>query len=738
MILDVNSSYVMATRTNNHSVQHNNYVHDKISNLSQPPTKKRVVLNEVKSKLYKLPVFKHKERFLELLNDNDALVIVGETGSGKTTQIPKWCVDYLKKSNNFSKGKQLCVACTQPRRIAAMSVSARVAEELNVTLGEEVGYSVRFESSTSSKTVLKYLTDGMLLREAMLDNQLNQYGIIIIDEAHERTLATEILLGVVKMALKNRNRTNNKLLPLKVIVMSATIKVELFKNYLNAPELNIKGRQHNVADFFAEVPQSDLLTSSLITVFQIHRENPCSTVDGDILVFCSGQDEIQSLVTMCKKTLKHAPATMQNLIPLPLYASLPPSQQLRVFEVNQPVNAMNGNGPSTSNGLTNLSYRRVIFSTNVAETSVTIPKIRWVVDTGKVKCNYYCPKTSRESLKIIPISKAQASQRSGRAGRISAGECYRLYTSEEYEQMRDYLLPEIKRCNLDGVILQMISIGIDRITSFEFLEKPEESRIKAALANLLSLRAIKTVKTQNHDDSTISNNVKETYRSNDNILNYSYELTNTGKKLSTFPLSPALARVIIAADELNCLDETLTIISLLYIENLFHIPPNKQSEAEKMLEKFYSNEGDSIMLLRVFKAFKKTCALNKAGLKLWCAEHFINIKNLRLARLIRKQLSDLCIGLGMKQSSCGQETSLVRRALTYGLFNNVATMWNGKYRNKSMIDIYIHPSSCLFRSKPECILYFELLETNKCYMRNCTLIDMCWVNEISTANLTKS
>lgn len=701
----------------------------------------------------RLPVHRHKQSFLQIINENNALVVCGETGSGKTTQIPQWCVEYCRNSNKKPDAKPLCVACTQPRRIAAMSIAARVAGEMHVELGQEVGYSVRFESCTSPNTTLKYLTDGMLLREAMLDNQLSTYGVILIDEAHERTLQTEILFGIIKRALLHRNSNDSTLPKLKVIIMSATIESNIFKNFLKAPTLNIEGRQYPVQDMFTETTQSDLLTSTLTVVFQIHR----STTDGDVLVFCSGQDEIQSLIALCKKILRQAPANLQNLTPLALYAALPANQQLKVFDRNltndKTSNHRDEDDDDDGAESGSKSSRRVIFATNVAETSVTIPNIKYVIDTGKVKCRSYCPKTGLDILKVTTISKAQAKQRSGRAGRIAAGTCYRLYTQEEHQSMRDHLLPEIKRCNLDGVLLQMISIGVKNLGRFEFLERPEDTRIIAALANLLSLKAIKpiasasTIQVKSSMSNGTSNNAskssngstspnKHADKSNCNniivSLSNDYELTSLGKKICALPLSPQMSRIIIAANELGCLDEALTIVSLLYIENVFHIPANKQIEAQAMLEKFHSNEGDAIMLLKVSKAFKRALALNRTGVKMWCLEHFINIKNLKMSRMIRRQLSDMCKDMGMASSSCGQDTSIVRRALAHGLFSNVATMWNGKYRNKSNNEVHIHPSSCLFKSRPDNIMYVEILETNKCYMRNCTLVDMSWIRELSS------
>uniref|UniRef100_A0A6G1SDI1 RNA helicase n=1 Tax=Aceria tosichella TaxID=561515 RepID=A0A6G1SDI1_9ACAR len=687
------------------------------NNLTRKPYSKR--WHDIYSKRTKLPVWEYRETFMKLLDENQAIVLVGETGSGKTTQVPQWCVDYcLEKSPNSETRQKPCVACTQPRRVAAISVATRVAEEMDVSLGQEVGYSVRFESCTSPKTIVKYLTDGMLLREAMLDGTLSSYGVIILDEAHERTLQTEILLGVVKRALQTRSKS---LQPLKVILMSATINVKLFKKYFECPVLAVQGRQFQVQDLFAEVPQSDLLTSTLICVFQVHR-----TCDqGDILVFCSGQDEIQSLITLTKRALKQAPDSMKNLEPLPLYASLPAGIQMRVFiepqSASASTNGFHADRDSSSRSSPNQQQtfvRRVIYATNVAETSVTIPNIKYVIDTGKVKCRCFCPKTGLESLKVTNVSKAQAKQRSGRAGRTAPGTCYRLYTRDEHANLVDHLPPEIRRCNLDGVILQMISIGIKNLNNFDFLERPEDDRLKAALVNLLSLKAIKP-----DSDSMVSHNSQQ-------LLNLSYDLTPIGKRLSAFPLDPSLSRFLIASDELKCLDEALTVASLLSVENLFHIPPNRQTQAEETLKKFYCNEGDAIMLLNVYRAFKRKLKFDRNNAKVWCQEHFIHMKNIKLAIMIRKQLLALCKDANMVPSSRGQDSTYLRKALTRGFFNHVASMHDGKYRNKSGVEVHIHPSSCLFRARPEHILYAEVVETNKCYMRLCTLIDINWVREI--------
>lgn len=689
----------------------------------------------------KLPVYSHKDSFMRALDSNKIMIIVGETGSGKTTQIPQWCHEYCKSKSD--KGSPFKIACTQPRRIAAMSVAARVAEEMGATLGQEVGYSVRFDSLNTHKTSLKYLTDGMLLREAMIDNNLKQYNIIILDEAHERTLQTEILIGVVKRALIERSSSSSEHPKLKIIIMSATLNVKLFKNFFpEAYTLKIPGRQFQVQNYFACQKQSDMLMATLIAVFQLHK----TCEKGDILVFCSGQDEIHTLVTITHKVLKLAPKALSNLIPLPLYAALPAKNQMKIFEV--PVQHDKD------------SPRRVIYSTNVAETSITVPNIKYVIDTGLVKTKTYCPKTGLESLKLTTISKSQALQRTGRSGRVGSGSCYRLYTEEDFAVMPNDPVPEIQRCNLDGVLLQLISIGIKDVESFDFLERPDIDRLQQSLKQLIDLKAIKktiTITNGNGHGNGYGNGYGNGHavdglengygpstskkphlmtngHSNQLSNNYRYELTPLGKQISSFPLSPNMGKVLIVANQLGCVEEALTIISLLYIENLFIILPNNREKAEKMLDKFRTNEGDLIMLLKVYRAFRVVQKINKRNIKKWCAEHFICIKNLQMACYVRKQLLSICKTMKIESSSCGRETALVRRAFTYGFVNNIAKMWNGKYKNKNDQEIEIHPSSCLFKCRPECIMYVELTETNKCYMKNCTIIEQNWVREALTSS----
>lgn len=379
--------------------------------------------HQLHKKSVTLPVYEYRDEFMRLLEQNQCIVLVGETGSGKTTQIPQWCVDYT-----LGKYKGRGVACTQPRRVAAMSVAQRVSEEMDVDLGEEVGYSIRFEDCSSSKTVLKYMTDGMLLREAMSDPMLEQYQVILLDEAHERTLATDILMGVLKEVIRQRT-------DLKLVVMSATLDAGKFQQYFdNAPLMNVPGRTHPVEIFYTPEPERDYLEAAIRTVIQIHM---CEEVEGDVLMFLTGQEEIEEACKRIKREVDNLGSEIGELKCIPLYSTLPPNLQQRIFE---PPPARNASGAIG---------RKVVVSTNIAETSLTIDGVVFVIDPGFAKQKVYNPRIRVESLLVSPISKASAQQRAGRAGRTRSGKCFRLYTEKAYKnEMQDNTYPEILRSNL--------------------------------------------------------------------------------------------------------------------------------------------------------------------------------------------------------------------------------------------------------------------------------------------------
>ncbi|XP_072271689.1 ATP-dependent RNA helicase DHX33 isoform X2 [Pyxicephalus adspersus] len=477
-------------------------------------------------------------------------LITGETGSGKTTQVPQYFYE-------ASIGRQGIIGITQPRRVAAISLATRVSEERKTELGKLVGFTVRFEDVTSEETKLKFLTDGMLLREAIGDPLLRKYSVIILDEAHERTVHTDVLFGVVKMAQKKRKELGK--LPLKIIIMSATMDVDLFSEYFNgAPVLYLEGRQHPIQVFYTKQSQSDYLQAALVTVFQIHQEAPPSH---DILVFLTGQEEIEAMTKTCRDIAKHLPDACPQMTVMPLYASLPHSQQLRVFQ----------NAPR--------DHRKVILSTNIAETSITITGIKYVVDTGMVKAKKYNPDSGLEVLAVQKISKAQAWQRTGRAGREDSGICYRLFTEDEFEKLEKMTVPEIQRCNLASVMLQLLVLRVPNILTFDFMSKPSPDSIRAAIDQLDLLGAIE--------------------RKDNQIV-----LTPLGRKMAAFPLEPRFSKTILLSPKFHCTEEILTIVALLSVDSVLHNPPAKRDEVQAARKKFISSEGDHITLLNIYRAFK--------------------------------------------------------------------------------------------------------------------------------------
>jgi len=388
-------------------------------------------------------------------------------------------------------------------------------------------------------------------------------------------------------------------------------------------------------------------------------------------------------VKTTKDLLKQLPQEKQNLAPYPLYAYLPYQNQMEVFD-------------STP------GKRKVIFSTNIAETSLTIPGIKYVIDSGLVKVKSFHPRTKFETLKVEKISKAQAVQRAGRAGRETKGSCYRLYTKEQYDDMPEFSVPEIKRCNLSSVLLELLAIGFECPSKFDFIDSPSSEHIAAALKELESLGAAKQIGSEQ------------------------YQLTDDGKKMAKFPLLPQYAKMIIEAPKLNCLDEIISIIALLSVENLFHIPSEKKEFASEVIKKFQSTEGDPIMMLNVYKAYK-TFKKNQA----WINEHFLDQRNLKKAIQIRKQLAEICLNNKMEPCTCGEDTEAIRRCMTTGLRSNVAVL-DSKDTYKVLETkelVQIHPSSCLFRLGPECVLFTEILQTSRSFIKNCTLISHSWIDE---------
>ncbi|OMJ25972.1 putative pre-mRNA-splicing factor ATP-dependent RNA helicase [Smittium culicis] len=635
---------------------------------------------DILKKRSELPVHKKRAEFLELIQNNQIVVLVGETGSGKTTQIPQYLTHDLLPHMN---GKM--IACTQPRRVAATSVAQRVANEMDVQLGEQVGYTIRFEDCTSENTMLKYLTDGMLLRESMTDPTLSRYSAIILDEAHERTLSTDILMGLIKEIASKRK-------DLKIVVMSATLEAQKFQKYFfDAPLLTIPGRTFPVEIFYTPEPERDYLEATVKTALQIHMSEP----EGDILIFLTGEEEIEDA---CRKIKLQSDrlAQQQDIGPLkvvPLYSTLPPSAQQRIFE-NAPQPKQPGGRPG----------RKIVVSTNIAETSLTIDGVVYVIDPGFAKQKVYNPRVRVESLLVSPISKAAAQQRAGRAGRTKPGKCFRLYTEKAFiGELQEQTYPEILRSNLGTVVLQLKKIGIDDLVHFDFMDPPAPETLMRALELLNYLGAL-------DDDG---------------------ELTELGAQMAEFPLDPQMSKSLMESPKFSCSNEILSIVAMLSVPNVFMRPREMQREADAAKLDFAHVDGDHLTLLNVFHAYRgQNCDQN------WCWEHFLQYRSLKSADNVRYQLERIMLRLKMEMVSTDFKSPSyyvnIRQAIASGYFMQVAHLERtGHYLTvKDNQVVLLHPSSSLDR-KPEWVVYNEFVLTTKNYIRNVTEIRPDWLLDTS-------
>ncbi|CAH3139450.1 putative pre-mRNA-splicing factor ATP-dependent RNA helicase PRP1 isoform X1 [Pocillopora verrucosa] len=631
---------------------------------------------DILKKRIELPVWEYREKFMETMKEKQAFVLVGETGSGKTTQIPQWCLE-----TRIDKRK--CVACTQPRRVAAMSVAQRVADELDVTIGQEVGYTIRFEDCTSPRTILKYMTDGMLLREAMTDPLLDRYAVILLDEAHERTLATDILMGLLKEVVRQRH-------DLKIIIMSATLDAGKFQEYFDeCPLMTIPGRTHPVEIFYTPEPERDYLEAAIRTVVQIHM---CEEVEGDILLFLTGQEEIEEACKRLKKEIDNLGPEVGELRCIPLYSTLPPQQQQRIFDA-PPAKRPNG-----------AIGRKCVVSTNIAETSLTIDGVVFVIDPGFSKQKVYNPRIRVESLLVSAISKASSQQRAGRAGRTRPGKCFRLYTEKAYQtEMQDNTYPEILRSNLGTVVLQLKKLGIDDLVHFDFMDPPAPETLMRALELLNYLGAL--------DDNG--------------------DLTSLGSMMAEFPLDPQLAKMVIASCDHNCSNEILSITAMLSVPQVFMRPNEAKKAADEAKMKFAHIDGDHLTLLNVYHAYKQNHEDTQ-----WCYDNFIQHRSLKSADNVRQQLTRIMdrFNLGRRSTDFNSRDYYVniRKALVTGFFMQVAHLErSGHYLTvKDNQVVQLHPSTCLDH-KPEWVLYNEFVLTTKNYIRTCTDIKADWLVKIA-------
>lgn len=629
----------------------------------------------VQQQRHSLPVFDVKEDLLQVLRENKICVIVGETGSGKTTQLAQ----FLYEDGYASLGK---IGCTQPRRVAAMSVAKRVSEEMECELGALVGYTIRFEDVTSEDTQIKYMTDGILLRETLKDQDLDDYSCIIMDEAHERSLNTDVLFGILKRVAARR-------LDFKLIVTSATLNAEKFSEFFGSvPVFHIPGRTFPVEVTHSKTPTEDYVQSAVKQVLEIHLSHP----QGDILVFMTGQEEIECVCWALQQRMQKVldDSSVPPLLILPMYSQLPSDLQARIFE----------KAPEGT--------RKCVVSTNIAETSLTVDGILYVVDTGMCKLKVYNPRVGMDALQVYPCSQAGVDQRKGRAGRTAPGHGFRAFTEYQYKQeLLQNTIPEIQRTNLSNVVLLLKSLNVDDPLDFDFMDPPPRDNIFNSLYELWVLGAI--------DDSG--------------------RLTPLGQRMVEFPVDPSLAKLILESERLGCSSEILTIVSMLSVPTIFFRPKEREDESDAAREKFFVPESDHLTLLNVYQQWASNNFRSE-----WCNSHFIHTKSMKRAQEIRTQLLDIMRVQKVQIVSAGMDWDVARRAICSACFGNAASVKGiGEYVScRSGTPCHLHPTSALYGLgySPDYVVYHELVMTSKEYMNVVTAVEPEWLCEFGSAFFT--
>ena len=629
---------------------------------------------EILRKRQQLPVYQYKNEILESIKFNSVVIIEGQTGSGKTTQIPQFILD-----SGICPPNQKIV-CTQPRRVAASSVAMRVADEMDVNCGDVVGYSVRFDSNYNSNTRLLYMTDGLLLREFVEDPMISKYGVVIIDEAHERTINTDIILGLLKQLNEIRK-------DLKIIVMSATLDADKFVKFFIArdilpPHIKVPGKLYNVTLHYTPGQSSNYrpeIISRVMTICTSDRQ-------GDILIFLTGEDEIESLCSILRDKIS-ATRRQNRLVQaevFPMYAQLPYNEQKKVLE-------------PLPNGV-----RKIVVATNIAETSITIEGIVFVIDSGFIKESHYSPKSRKKSLIKVRVSKASADQRKGRAGRTREGECYRIYSEDDYNNMLDQTLPEIQRSDLSELVLLMIAAHVTDIVHFPFLDFPHFKLLVGALEELYHLGVF-----------------VENFTAN--MIGLADQLTPHGAVMSRIPVSPKYSRSLIAAAQYGCSDEVSTIVAILSEPgNVFFNPRVKKKEADEAHMKFYDKTGDHMTYLKIMQQFEE---IPRAGRKSWANANFINARPLEAALRSKRQLVAQLKRegyWGTSENTNDKRPLFTRIAISFlaGGFMQVARFEeNGKYQvliNRTQADIVKYGAIKILQPEDnKWILYDEYVNTGE-------------------------
>ncbi|KAJ5888629.1 ATP-dependent RNA helicase prh1 [Penicillium taxi] len=679
-----------------------------------------------------LPIFGNADEIRKKLREQDVMLLVGETGSGKSTQIPQflvnefWCrptpakiiqEDGLEKAITVGG----CIAITQPRRVAAISLARRVAEEMGTPLGSsspasKVGYSVRFDSSTSPSTRVKFLTEGMLLQEMLHDPWLTRYSAIVVDEVHERGVNVDLVVGFLRNLVSGK-RDGRGGVPLKVVVMSATADMESlmgffqegFKLQEKEPRLkikdvaheltqaeeskgisvcHIKGRQFPVKTIYSPEPVHDFVDAALKIIFQIHYKEP---MPGDILVFLTGQETVEALQHLVNEYATGMDPALPKIQVLPLFAALPQAAQQRVFMPAPP------------------RTRKVVLSTNIAETSVTVSGVRYVVDCGKAKVKQFRTRLGLDSLLVKPISKSAAIQRKGRAGREAPGQCFRLYTEKDYLALDETNTPEILRCDLSQALLNMKARGVNDIVQFPFLTRPPRESLEKALLQLLNIDA----------------------------LDEFGGISKTGQKIAKLPLTPTLGRVLLAASDngSECLTDVIDIISCLSVENIFQntTSEEKKEAAEAARRDLYRREGDHLTMLATVRAY----AAEHVDRKAWAERHLVSHRAMQSVMDVRKQLRTQCRQAKalprdeeLDQNRDANPVLILQSFLSGFATSTARLVPDGSYRSiVGNQTVAIHPSSVLFGKKVEAIMYNEFVFTNRSYARGVSAVQMDWVGE---------
>ena len=681
-----------------HTPSHTSATHTSLSSSTSQPTAVPSLYHRIQAERAALPITASRQRILHALQQHDSLILIGETGCGKSTQLPQFLLHSTTTATTTTTSHS--IACTQPRRVAAISLAQRVAAECSRDgrgrVGGLVGYSVRFDECASDETRIRYVTEGMLLREVLSDGLLRRYSVVVVDEAHERTVNTDILCFLLREIQRKRaslcSTSTPAIPPLKLIIMSATLDTAAFTSYFSAPSLHITGRQHTVDVLYTQQPQPDYLDATITAALQLLT----TTTAGDILAFLPGQDDIETVMSGLEDKKRLMPLGVRYVL-LPLYAALPQPQQMVVF---QP--AVNGE-------------RKVIVATNIAETSVTIPNIRYVIDSGLAKQKTYNPHLSLDVMTTTPISKAEAWQRSGRAGRDQPGTAYRLYTEATFESWKEERTPEVERVDLSAVVLALKSNGVMDVLNARLMCALKREAVAAALEHLLGLGA----------------------------LDGSGGVSEMGRRMVGLPVDVTLSRALLlsASDEWQCVEEMATIVALLTVGNVFVGESSSGTEVagKKGGRRTWSCDGgDQLLLLRVWREWQK-----HRDDSTWCDEWKVQRRSLDKADQIRGQLIALLQSQRLPIHSAGADEQRVRKCLFHAFYLRLArrqpTLASHKGATAHAGDayitehdrqtVYVHPSSVLAGRGCEWLVYTQLVRTRRTYMRECVKVEDEWVRE---------